>query len=100
VFLVRLDPTEGHEIQKTPPCVIVSPDEMNRSIATAIVAPMTTRGRDYPTRISVRFEDKDGQIVLDQLRTVDRRRLLKRLGSLDAATADRVLAVLQTMFAP
>lgn len=98
VYLISLDPTQGHEIQKTRPCVIVSPDEMNHHIATVIVAPMTTKGRDYPSRIPLTFQRKKGQIVLDQIRTVDKTRLVKHLGKLDKATAARVLGVLQEMF--
>lgn len=99
VYLVRLNPTEGREIRKTRPCLIISPDEMNRYIETVIIAPMTTRGRQYPTRIPVRFQRKNGQIVLDQIRTVDKTRLVKRLGAIDEATAQKVLAVLNEMFA-
>ena len=99
VYLVSLDPTQGHEIRKTRPCVIISPDEMNPRIGTVIVAPMTTKGRDYPTRIPLTFQRKKGQIVLDQIRTVDKTRLVKRLGKLDANTAAKTLAVLQEMFA-
>ena len=99
VYLVSLDPTQGYEIRKTRPCVIISPDEMNPLIGTVIVAPMTTKGRDYPTRIPLTFQRKKGQIVLDQIRTVDKTRLVKRLGKLDKNTAARVLAVLQEMFA-
>lgn len=99
VFLVRLDPVEGHEIRKTRPCLVVSPDEMNRYIATVIVAPMTTRGTPYPSRVPVTFRGKTGQIVMDQIRTVDRRRLLKHLGRVTGATAKKVLAVLGEMFA-
>ena len=99
VYLVNLDPTVGSEIRKTRPCVVVSPDEMNRHIRTVIVAPMTTKGRPYPTRVSCKFEGKEGQVVLDQLRTVDKRRLAKRLGYLDEATGREVLAVLTDMFA-
>ncbi len=99
VYLVRLDPTEGHELRKTRPCLIISPDEMNRHIATVIVAPMTTKGRSYPTRIPVRFQRKTGEIVLDQIRTVDKNRLIKRLGKIDEATAQKVLALLAEMFA-
>ena len=99
VYLVGLDPTQGHEIKKTRPCVIISPDEMNRHIGTVIVAPMTTKGRNYPTRIAITFKRKKGQIVLDQIRTVDKARLVKHLGKIDAKTATRVLAVLQEMFA-
>ena len=99
VFLVRLDPTEGHEIRKTRPCVVVSPDEMNRHLGTVLVAPMTTAGRPYPSRVPVTFEGKSGQIVLDQLRTVDKQRLVKRLGRLTGTTGQNVLALLAEMFA-
>ena len=99
VYLVSLDPTVGSEIQKTRPCLVVSPDEMNHHIATVIVAPMTTRGRSYPTRVPCRFQDKEGQIVLDQLRTVDKKRLVRQLGSVPAPTQQAVLAVLAEMFA-
>jgi len=99
VYLVNLDPTVGSEIQKTRPCLVVSPDEMNRHIATVIVAPMTTKGHPYPTRVACRFQDKEGQIVLDQLRTVDKVRLVKRLGRIGKETQQAVLAVLAEMFA-
>ena len=99
VYLVNLDPTVGHEIQKTRPCLIVSPDEMNRHIATVIVAPMTTKGRDYPTRIACRFQGKTGQIVLDQLRTVDKKRLVKKLGRIDTRAQESVFSALAKMFA-
>ena len=98
VYLVQLDPTRGREIQKTRPCLIISPDEMNRHIDTVIIAPMTTRGRPYPTRVPVRFKRKSGQIVLDQIRTVDRGRLVKQLGKLDQSTANKVLDLLAEMF--
>ena len=100
VFLVVLDPTQGHEIRKTRPCVVISPDEMNRHIATVIVAPMTTHGQDYPTRIPVVFRRKKGQVVLDQIRTVDKARLVKHIGHLDRSTSNRVLSVLQEIFSP
>ena len=100
VYLVNLDPTVGSEIKKTRPCVVVSPDEMNRHIRTVIVAPMTTKGRPYPTRVECRFDGKDGQVVLDQLRTVDRVRLVKRLGKLSGAAQDKILSSLGEMFAP
>ena len=100
VYLVSLDPTVGREIRKTRPCLIVSPDEMNRHIRTVIVAPMTTKGRPYPTRVRCRFGGKTGQIILDQLRTVDTARLARRLGRVDGRTGSAVLAVLQEMFAP
>ena len=99
VHLVRLDPTLGSEIQKTRPCVIVSPDELNLHLRTVVVAPMTTGGRAYPWRIRCRFQSRSGFVVLDQLRTVDRERLVKRLGVLAAGTLADVLAGLQEMFA-
>ena len=100
VHLVNLDPTVGSEIQKTRPCLVVSPDELNRHIRTVLVAPMTTKGQSYPTRVPCRFKGKAGQVVLDQIRTVDHVRLVKKLGRLDAKTSTRVLEVLQEMFAP
>jgi mRNA interferase MazF len=100
VHLVNLDPTVGREIRKTRPCLVISPDEMNHHIQTAIIAPLTTKGRAYPTRVACRFGGKAGQVVLDQIRTVDQSRLVKKLGSLDARTAQRVLLVLQELFAP
>jgi mRNA interferase MazF len=100
VFLVSLNPTQGREIQKTRPCVIVSPDELNAHMGTFIVAPMTTGAHAYPFRVPCRFQGKDGHVVIDQLRTVDRHRLVKKLGSLKAQTMSSVLDVLQAMFAP
>jgi mRNA interferase MazF len=100
VVLVDLDPTIGSEIRKTRPCLVVSPDEMNRSIRTVIVAPMTTKGRPYPTRVDCTFEGKAGQVVLDQIRTVDKVRLVKRLGRLDVQTQEAVLAAMAQLFAP
>jgi mRNA interferase MazF len=99
VFLVNLDPTQGHEIRKTRPCVVISPDEMNRHIRTAIIAPMTTGGHDYPSRVPVTFQKKQGQIVLDQIRSVDKSRLIKKLGRVDKRTAQKVLDVLEEMVA-
>ena len=99
VYLVNLDPTVGREIKKTRPCLVISPDEMNLHIATVIVAPMTSQGRNYPTRVSCKFQGTDGQIVLDQIRTVDKVRLVKKLGTISAATQKEVLAVLAEMFA-
>lgn len=98
VYLVELDPTRGSEIRKTRPCVVVSPDELNHHLRTSIVAPMTTGGHPYPFRVSCRFAGKRGHVVLDQLRTVDRERLRKRLGALSAATMAEVLGVLGEMF--
>jgi mRNA interferase MazF len=100
VFLVSLDPTVGSEIRKTRPCVVISPDEMNRHIRTLIVAPMTREGQAYPTRVPCRFRGRSGQVVLDQIRTIDGARLVRRHGRLDAATGARVLSVLREMFAP
>jgi mRNA interferase MazF len=99
VYLVNLDPTIGSEIQKTRPCLIISPDEMNHSIATVIVAPMSTRGRDYPSRVNCTFEGKEGQVILDQIRTVDKRRLVKKLGAIGKETQSQVISVLLEMFA-
>ena len=99
VYLVNLDPVVGAEIQKTRPCVIISPDEMNHHLRTVIVAPMTTKGRPYPSRVPCRFEGKDGQVVLDQVRTVDKARLVKRLGRLNSRTQEAILAILAEMFA-
>ena len=100
VFLVNLDPTIGSEIRKARPCVVVSPDEMNRYVRTVVVAPLTTSGRPYPSRVATRFDGKEGQVVVDQLRTVDKARLAKRLGTLDAREAEAVLEVLREFFAP
>ena len=99
VYLINLNPTVGSEIQKTRPCLIISPDEMNRHIRTVIVAPMTTAGKDYPTRISCKFKKKKGQIVLDQIRTIDKTRLIKKLGSINPETQAEVISVLQRLFA-
>ncbi len=100
VFLVNLDPTVGSEIRKSRPCVVVSPDEMNRYVRTVVVAPLTTSGRPYPSRVEVRFAGKEGQVVIDQLRTIDKVRLAKRLGVLDSDEAASVLEVLKEFFAP
>lgn len=99
VYLINLDPTIGSEIQKTRPCLVISPDEMNAYIATEIVAPMTTRGREYPSRVNCKFQGKEGQIVLDQIRTVDKVRLVKKLGRINTVTQKQVLRVLVEMFA-
>ena len=95
VFLVNLVPTVGHEIKKTRPCLIISPDEMNRYIPTIIIAPMTTKGRDYPTRVQCSFKGKEEQIVLDQIRTIDKNRLVKKLGKINKSTQMKVIQVLQ-----
>jgi len=100
VFLISLDPTKGHEIKKTSPCVVISPNEMNDNISTVIVAPMTSKGRNYPTRIKCKFQGVEGQIILDQIRTVDRIRLVKKLGSLNSSTQTSILKSLEQLFAP
>jgi len=99
VHLVGLDPTLGSEIKKTRPCLIVSPDELNQHLRTVIVAPMTTGGQVYPWRVACRFQNRSGFVALDQLRTVDSERLVKRLGRLSPATTTEVLETLQEMFA-
>ena len=99
IYLVSLNPTRGSEIRKTRPCVVVSPDELNAHLRTFIVAPLTTGGHQYPFRVRCHFEDKDGHVVIDQLRAVDRDRLMKRLGVLADDTLVEVLNVLQAMFA-
>jgi mRNA interferase MazF len=100
VFLVELEPTRGSEIRKRRPCVVVSPDEINAHLATYIVAPMTTGGFDYPFRVPCRFERRSGWVVLDQIRTIDESRLVRRLGKLAPQTMSKTLGVLQEMFAP
>lgn len=100
VYLINLDPTVGSEIRKARPCLVISPDEMNRYISTVIVAPMTTKGRDYPTRVQCTFKGKDGQVVLDQIRTIDKSRLAQKLGKIDEHTQEGVLSILAEMFAP
>lgn len=98
VYLVNLDPTEGPEIKKRRPCLIISPNEMNRSISTVIIAPMTTKGNNYPTRINCQFQEKNGQIVLDQIRTIDKSRLQNLLGQIDRLSQKKVLRILREMF--
>ncbi len=99
VFLVSLDPTIGRKIRKTRPCLVISPDEMNRYLDTVLAAPMTTRGRPYLTRIPCRFRGKAGFIALDQIRAVNRSRLIRRLGRMGPAVQDQVIAILAEMFA-
>ncbi len=98
VWLVNLDPTHGAEIRKTRPCLVISPDEMNQHLQTVIAAPMTTVARPYPTRVSLRFQGKSGQVALDQLRALDRQRLVRRLGTVSANTAAAVSETLLEMF--
>lgn len=99
VVLVKLEPPKGSEIKKTRPCLIVSPNEINHHLRTLIVAPVTSQGREYPTRIVCTFQCKTGQIVLDQMRTIDRDRIVKRLGIVDAKTKRMVVARLAELFA-
>jgi mRNA interferase MazF len=97
VYLISLDPTIGHEIKKVRACVIISPDEMNKNISTVIIAPMTTQSRSYPTRIPLKFTGKEAWIVLDQLRTVDRKRLIEKLGKIDQKTINQVKSIIKEM---
>ena len=98
IYYINLDPTIGKEIKKTRPCVIISPNEMNYNISTVIIAPLTSRLRNYPTRVPCKVEGKQGQIVLDQIRTVDKIRLIKRISTLNKITQTKVLNVLKEMF--
>ena len=98
VYLVNLDPTIGSEIQKTRPCLVISPDEMNFNIRTVIIAPMTTAKKGYPTRAFCTFKKKKGQIVLDQLRTIDKARLIKKLGTIDSKAQLATISILQRLF--
>ena len=98
VWLVSLDPTQGSEIRKTRPCLVVSPEEANEYLRTVIVAPMTTTERSYPTRVRIRFQNKQGQVALDQIRAVDRQRFVRRLGAVPARVAQAVSSVLVEMF--
>ncbi|WKZ68282.1 MAG: type II toxin-antitoxin system PemK/MazF family toxin [Melioribacteraceae bacterium] len=98
IYYINLDPTIGYEIKKTRPCVVISPDEMNHNIRTIIIAPLTKILRNYPTRIPCKVEGKQGQIVLDQIRTIDKTRLIKKIGTLTNTTQKKVLNVLKEMF--
>lgn len=97
VYLIRLDPTIGREIRKSRPCLVISPDEMNAHIGTVIIAPMTTKSRAYPSRVSTRFQGKAGWVVLDQIRTIDKTRLIRRLGSLDSRAVADVKRIIKVM---
>ena len=97
IFIISLDPTIGHEIKKSRPCVIISPDEMNKYISTVIIAPMTSKSHSYPTRVPIKFMGKIGCIVLDHLRTVDKKRLIKKFGRLDQKTTDKIKSVIKEM---
>lgn len=98
VYLINLDPTIGHEIQKSRPCVIISPNEMNHNIGTVIIAPMTTKGRNYPTRVKLNFQQKQGWIVLDQIRTIDKQRIIKKLGIIPKKERNAIKSILKEMF--
>ena len=98
VWLVALDPARGAEIQKTRACLVISPDEGNRHLRTVIIAPLTTVQRPYPTRVALTFQGKRGQVALDQLRAIDRQRLVRKLGSISLKTATAVSTVLVEMF--
>jgi len=98
ILLVSLDPSQGSEIKKTRPCLVISPDEMNKHIKTLIVAPMTSKGRPYLTRIPVTFKGTEGKVLLDQIRTIDKSRIIKKLGTLDVEKASLVLETLREMF--
>lgn len=98
IWLVTLDPTKGTEIQKTRPCLVVSPDEMNQWLRTIIIAPMTTVTRKYPSRASISFDNKKGQVALDQLRCIDKNRLIKKLGTASKKTSVDVSKILVEMF--
>lgn len=100
VFLISPDPTKGHEIKKTRPCIVISPNEMNDNISTVIIAPMTSKGRNYPTRIMCEFKGIKGQVILDQIRTVDKARLVKKLGTISSSTQSFILQSLSEIFAP
>lgn len=100
IFQINLDPTIGSEIKKSRPCIVISPNEMNRHIATVIIAPLTSKGKDYPSRVPCTFKGRKGQIVLDQIRTVDKTRLVRKMGTVDQKTQEKVLAILAEMFAP
>jgi len=100
IYLVKLEPTVGHEIRKVRPCAVISPNEMNRLLGTVLIAPMTTAGKPYPCRVPCHFQSKSGLIALDQIRSVDKQRLIKRMGRLKASEAEAVLRLMQEMFAP
>lgn len=100
VFLIELNPTRGSEIRKSRPCVVVSPNDLNKYLRTFIVAPLTTGSHSYPFRVPCRFEGKSGHVILDQVRAIDRERLVRRLGKLSPTTMGRALSILQEMFAP
>lgn len=97
IYLINLDPTVGSKIQKARPCLVISPDEMNRNIQTIIIAPMTTKSHSYPTRVKITFEKKMGWVVLDQIRTIDRSRLVKRLGQVTNDAITKIKSIIKEM---
>jgi len=97
VYLINLDPTIGHEIKKSRPCLVISPNEMNHNISTVIIAPMSTKSRNYPTRVKLKFMQKNGWIVLDQIRTIDKRRIIKKMGVIETTTSQKVKKVIKEM---
>ena len=99
IYLVNLDPTVSSGVQKTRPCVVVSPNEMNQYIPTIVIAPMTTKQRDYKSRVAINFDGKRGRVMLDQIGTIDKKRLITRLGALSVKELKAVLSVIQEMFA-
>jgi len=98
IILVNLDPTIGSEIRKTRPCVVISPDEMNKHLRTVVIAPMTTTSKNYPTRVEIKHENKLGWIVLDQVRTIDKQRILKNLGRLSKPEIKEVKSILKETY--
>jgi mRNA interferase MazF len=98
IVLVNLDPTLGSEIKKTRPCVIVSPNEMNKYLNTVVIAPMTSTSKAYPTRVAIKHNNQSGWVVLDQIRTIDRQRIIKVLGGIDQKEIEKVKAVIKEIF--
>ncbi|MFH1759727.1 MAG: type II toxin-antitoxin system PemK/MazF family toxin [bacterium] len=97
VYLINFDPTIGYEIKKSRPCVIISPDQMNKYISTIIIAPMTTKSHKYPTRIPIEFQNKNGFVILDQIRTIDKKRVVKKLGQIQKETIDKIKLTIKEM---
>ena len=97
IFLVSLDPAIGHEIKKSRPCIIISPNEVNHNISTVIIAPMTTKSKDFPMRVPVQFQSKEGWVLLDQIRTVDKRRFVRRMGHADGETVRKIKKIIHEM---
>jgi mRNA interferase MazF len=98
IILVNLDPTVGSEIKKTRPCVVISPDEMNKYLRTIVIAPMTTSSKDYPTRVEIKHDNKIGWIIIDQVRTIDKQRIIKNLGKLSRREIKEVKSIIKETF--